>query len=170
VVTHENFSEYVNLTVKKQLETNLLPMIAHVKTAFEAVVPAQSRGNVSPMELKCVQSLVFVICSLLLLFNSNVAVPLFAYFREIVEGRKAIDVAQWKRWYDGSCLLRSTHASADTLFSLLNCLFRRSSYDASDYVVNWFWEHLEECSPAERKAIWSWTTGIKEMPSTASKM
>ncbi len=52
VVSHENFSEYVNLTVRKQLETNLLPMMAHVKAAFEAVVPVQARSNMSPHQLR----------------------------------------------------------------------------------------------------------------------
>jgi len=69
IVSHENFSEYVNLTVKKQLETNLLPLIAHMKTAFDAVVPLQSRSNLSPQQLK-----------------------------EIVEGRRCIDVDLWQKW------------------------------------------------------------------------
>jgi hypothetical protein len=53
VVSHQNFPEFVTLTVKKQLETNLLPMIAHVKTAFEAVVPAELRMNLAPQQLRC---------------------------------------------------------------------------------------------------------------------
>ncbi len=57
VVSHENFSEYVNLTVKKQLETNLLPMMAYVKAAFEAVVPVHARSNMSPHQLRCEQLL-----------------------------------------------------------------------------------------------------------------
>ena len=57
IVSHENFSEYVNLTVKKQLETNLLPLISHMKTAFDAVVPLQSRSNLSPQQLKYEQYL-----------------------------------------------------------------------------------------------------------------
>ena len=52
IVTHENFPEFVNLTVKKQLETNLLPLIAHVKAAFEAVVPMEVRSNLAPQQLR----------------------------------------------------------------------------------------------------------------------
>ena len=46
----------------------------------------------------------------------------------------------------------------------------RSSYDKEDEVVTWFWEHLSECSHEERKVIWNWTTGMKEMPSETSRM
>ena len=53
VVNHENFPEFVRLTVKKQLETNLLPLVAHVRTAFEAVVPLQMRSNLAPQQLRC---------------------------------------------------------------------------------------------------------------------
>lgn len=88
IVSHENFSEYVNLTVKKQLETNLLPLISHVKTAFDAVVPLQARSNLSPQQLK---------------YERNVSMPMFIQslihcFREIVEGRRCIDVDLWEKW------------------------------------------------------------------------
>jgi hypothetical protein len=53
VVNHENFPEFVRLTVKKQLETNLLPLVAHVRTAFEAVVPLELRSNLAPQQLRC---------------------------------------------------------------------------------------------------------------------
>ena len=48
--------------------------------------------------------------------------------------------------------------------------FVRSSYDRDDTVVMWFWEHLHECSHEERKVIWAWTTGMREMPSETTRM
>jgi hypothetical protein len=49
-------------------------------------------------------------------------------------------------------------------------MLRRSSYDKEDEVVSWFWEFLAECSNEERKMIWNWTTGMKEMPCETSRL
>jgi hypothetical protein len=63
IVTHENFPEFVNLTVKKQLETNLLPLMAHVKATFDAVVPMELRSNLAPQQLRfCQRFRVFLAC------------------------------------------------------------------------------------------------------------
>ncbi len=90
IVNHTNFPEFVDLTVKKQLETNLLPMMAHMRAAFDAVVPFELRANMGPQLLRCAcvgevrgwSALLTGLC------------------RDIVEGRRDIDVEQWKKWCD----------------------------------------------------------------------
>jgi len=51
IVSSENFQEYVRLTVKKYLETNVADVMAHILPAFEAVVPETTRSNLQPHEL-----------------------------------------------------------------------------------------------------------------------
>lgn len=34
----------------------------------------------------------------------------------------------------------------------------------------WFWEFISESSHEERKRVWNWTTGMKEMPSETTRM
>jgi hypothetical protein len=78
-----------------------------------------------------------------------------------VEGRTSIDVLQWKQWYRPPPL-----ASCLSL-----CIFVfRSSFDKEDDVVIWFWEYISESSHEERKRVWNWTTGMKEMPSETTRM
>jgi hypothetical protein len=36
--------------------------------------------------------------------------------------------------------------------------------------VIWFWEFISESSHEERKRVWNWTTGMKEMPSETTRM
>ncbi len=37
-------------------------------------------------------------------------------------------------------------------------------------MVIWFWEFISESSHEERKRVWNWTTGMKEMPSETTRM
>jgi len=51
MVCSENFQDYVRLTVKKYLETNVADVMAHILPAFEAVVPEATRLSMQPHEL-----------------------------------------------------------------------------------------------------------------------
>ena len=73
------------------------------------------------------------------------------------------------RLFNPRTLLQCTPSPQFALPFMLN-ISLRSSYDKEDEVVTWFWEHLSECSHEERKVIWNWTTGMKEMPSETSRM
>jgi len=172
IVTHENFPEFVNLTVKKQLQTNLLPLIAHIKTAFDVVVPMEVRSTLAPQQLRywLLHSYAIELLNIFLAEKSSKAEDALMSSNGC-SGEAASILSRYSNLLSTSSNERICicNGSSKPLPRALNRLCR-SSFPREDDVVIWFWEHLRECSEDERRAIWSWTTGIKEMPSDTTRM